>query len=631
MSKTGVKSKDEIDTAKKYGKRPRHKPKPYKYEYKGETTSKTPSRGLQPTRRKRKLKDALLKEDFRAANVDSERVTLRSKHTHDLFSKSKSSFPISGRDLPDLTFTNMDFLSRPKKKNERDYHGSRIEQSRGIDGQSTWSEMTRTHFDTPHPVTTAGKRRKNDQSQSYPRESRREVLRVRSSVETHTDSLRIPNKDTRPCKDTKRTVHSSGLKAEKYAETKQVQDSKASWSTSPPQPTRLTSRSAAYNDSDEEIRASSRHFQQLPILNALRLSRSMEAGSSISNHLFNIFTDRLLHRKQQLEHASMNNNECAPYQSLDDLKRISHQLLSNTLPSRILSQSHEHEDSLKHAHARIGVDNPFGTGAFGSTSDAHGPQCYLDDHESLQQEDHDVAQSDHQYYDPVALHSILEHSSAHQSSTNSVDVAVHEESRHRYHNVDNMLPTTASKSDKKRNILEWPHHFVQPPYDVFRQASLRAPAVAYLEHVQSIQENAGSTDNNYSQKAEHRTWKPSSRMHDATFGNTSPHSDGLDPFDLELLRSTQNQTPGQPFPSMENVYSPDHKDMNLFHAPGVATRLRLKSPVHLMKHTQVNAQVQYEDVAWQPCELTPQVFRSSELLKRAEERFNPFRHPQMLH
>lgn len=107
-----------IDPAEKYAKRPRHRTNADKYEYKGNATltAKEPD----GNRRKRVRRGNTVNEEFQATNIDVARVSLKPQNNLGLFSRSKRSIPLAGRDLPDLTFTKMDFLHNPSKTAKQD-------------------------------------------------------------------------------------------------------------------------------------------------------------------------------------------------------------------------------------------------------------------------------------------------------------------------------------------------------------------------------------------------------------------------------------------------------------------------------------------------------------------------------
>ena len=98
---------DDIDPAKKYAKRKRYKTKADKYEMKNERVKASDhKRGA--IRRKT---TTMLHNSFKAPNVPQERLTLRPQTGPGFLHKGKASSPVQRRGLPDLTFSEMKFLS----------------------------------------------------------------------------------------------------------------------------------------------------------------------------------------------------------------------------------------------------------------------------------------------------------------------------------------------------------------------------------------------------------------------------------------------------------------------------------------------------------------------------------------
>ncbi|EXJ57099.1 hypothetical protein A1O7_07443 [Cladophialophora yegresii CBS 114405] len=107
------------DPSAKHARRPRHKTKENKYEYRDVSTKSAKKRLSKNVIRK--TPGATLTEDFHAPNVAAERLTLRSTGPGFLL-KGKSSGSPEWRGLPDLTFSEMTFLKR-KRKDENDKTG----------------------------------------------------------------------------------------------------------------------------------------------------------------------------------------------------------------------------------------------------------------------------------------------------------------------------------------------------------------------------------------------------------------------------------------------------------------------------------------------------------------------------
>lgn len=133
-----------MDPSAKYAKRPRHKTKADKYEYKGDVEKKRSSRTPRASKRRRIKTGPLHNEDFRADNVDTERVTLKPHMNLGIFSKSKSSTPNIGRDLPDLTFPKMVCLSKSAGEADRELASLRMQYDRKRPISKTSDDTPRT-------------------------------------------------------------------------------------------------------------------------------------------------------------------------------------------------------------------------------------------------------------------------------------------------------------------------------------------------------------------------------------------------------------------------------------------------------------------------------------------------------
>jgi hypothetical protein len=101
---------------KKYERRPRHKTRPDKYELKVDArpVEKAPHEGTyKKSKRKHHKKTGFaFNHDFKAPNVPQGRLTLKPNTGPGIFHRGKASAPIERRGLPDLTFSEMSFLSK---------------------------------------------------------------------------------------------------------------------------------------------------------------------------------------------------------------------------------------------------------------------------------------------------------------------------------------------------------------------------------------------------------------------------------------------------------------------------------------------------------------------------------------
>lgn len=106
----------------RYEKRPRCKTKADKYDLRigsnfpklnaADTAKKTSSK------RHRRKSGHALNSDFQAPNVAQHRLTLKASGGPGMFHRGKASSPLHRRGLPDLTFSEMNFLSRQQDHNE---------------------------------------------------------------------------------------------------------------------------------------------------------------------------------------------------------------------------------------------------------------------------------------------------------------------------------------------------------------------------------------------------------------------------------------------------------------------------------------------------------------------------------
>ena len=109
---------EEQDPSLKYSRKPRHKTRSDKYDYKGEEEElKRKSKrvkGKAQHRSSRMKSRALLNDEYQAPNVEPERLTLTNSGLG-MFARGKSSAPMARRDLPDLTFSEMTFLHKRRE------------------------------------------------------------------------------------------------------------------------------------------------------------------------------------------------------------------------------------------------------------------------------------------------------------------------------------------------------------------------------------------------------------------------------------------------------------------------------------------------------------------------------------
>ncbi|ERF70151.1 hypothetical protein EPUS_00338 [Endocarpon pusillum Z07020] len=120
-----------------YERRPRHKTKANKYDLKMRAKSREArdiAGGDRKSNRRRRRKSGLtLNSDFKAPNVVQERLTLKANSGPGMFHRGKASSPVHIRGMPDLCFTEMNFLSKRRdhqEPNKRDPRQARSSKSK---------------------------------------------------------------------------------------------------------------------------------------------------------------------------------------------------------------------------------------------------------------------------------------------------------------------------------------------------------------------------------------------------------------------------------------------------------------------------------------------------------------------
>lgn len=105
---------DRLDPSKKYARKLRHKTKPDRYEYKDVLRNPSGSR-RRHDRNGRRKSGHVLNEEFQAPNVDTERLTRKSRPGSGMFAKERTSRHIDWQGLPDFTFSKMGFLEKKRR------------------------------------------------------------------------------------------------------------------------------------------------------------------------------------------------------------------------------------------------------------------------------------------------------------------------------------------------------------------------------------------------------------------------------------------------------------------------------------------------------------------------------------
>ena len=155
------------DPSKKYLRRPRHKPKVDKYEYKGDILKKSPAKKATKIKSKRSRRNKtgdMLNQEFKAPNVERERLTLKASNGPGIFGKGKASALLQTRGLPDLTFSEMNFLS---KKRQPDHLGQDKQQTTKPTRKDRSKEISE-FFAIPQSETARLRRNSTETHQQHP-------------------------------------------------------------------------------------------------------------------------------------------------------------------------------------------------------------------------------------------------------------------------------------------------------------------------------------------------------------------------------------------------------------------------------------------------------------------------------
>jgi hypothetical protein len=114
--------------AEKYERRPRHKTRPDKYELNVHMTALEKTH-ITLKRKRRKKTGLALNNNFKAPNVQQDRLTLKPDTGPAIFHRGKASAPVERRGLPDLTFSEMKFLTKRRDIDAAQQQGAKDVQS----------------------------------------------------------------------------------------------------------------------------------------------------------------------------------------------------------------------------------------------------------------------------------------------------------------------------------------------------------------------------------------------------------------------------------------------------------------------------------------------------------------------
>lgn len=160
------------DPSEKYARRPRHKTKANRYEYKGDVIRKSPVKTISKSKQRRSRRNktgGTLNQDFKAPNVKQKRLTLKMSAGPGIFGKGKASALLRTAGLPDLTFSEMNFLSKKRQPDsgqaeelKRTHTSKKKDRSKEISGffakaQSEAARPHRTSSEVPQRQSSMGR------------------------------------------------------------------------------------------------------------------------------------------------------------------------------------------------------------------------------------------------------------------------------------------------------------------------------------------------------------------------------------------------------------------------------------------------------------------------------------------
>ncbi|KAK4938628.1 hypothetical protein LTR10_020979 [Elasticomyces elasticus] len=312
------------DPTEKYARRPRRKTRPDRYEYKSVAQRALTSR--QSRKLDHKKPWAVLNDEFQAPNVSSQRLTLKPSHGPGILANAKASGPLQRQGLPDLTFTEMDFL---RKKNKQDDSGRR-----GLDKQIL-KRKTHKAPNMNDEISNFFSRPENDKRKaSSPLKTSHQQYETPKSSSMHMYNQHPGSADVearwKPDDEVPMLKHFRAQSSHRPTSShKNAATSYVSCSRSPVRkanaPTRPVARSAAAPRSYEEAKPS-------PAQEVRRIETptSINPHSSASNHFFKAFTTNAL-----LGGVEAFAQRGRPYFSLGDLKDLADERRIGSVPVHV--------------------------------------------------------------------------------------------------------------------------------------------------------------------------------------------------------------------------------------------------------------------------------------------------------
>lgn len=315
--------------------------------------------------RKRKRSGSIGKEDFHAENIDTERVTLRPSGEQFVFSRSKMSMPLAGHDLPDLTFTKMDFLSRPRSSAHQESTQANNKQDRKSDNPRKSRKIHVQQGTAVRHIQTRSTSTGPDSCSVEIRQPNSRSVVVRSSRSR--DGTTWTHPQVAGSSSWVRSKVDPRLEEYKPASTSEKHSTPVSWSTSPSprDSTRAVStpqQAVTVSSTQEQIKLTKQQFH-------IR-TRSVSPRSSASNDICDGLTQRLLQKLVRPDGISSHRTGLNRYHSLEDLISMAGRISKLRSPDDLPRKDSIAHDNRPHIGLRGCADAYI----------AHGPpSLYIDD------------------------------------------------------------------------------------------------------------------------------------------------------------------------------------------------------------------------------------------------------------
>lgn len=328
-----------IDPTKKYARRPRRKTRHDRYEYKGAVPRASTSR--QSKRMDHKKSWAVLNDEYQAPNVTSHRLTLRPGHGPGILANARASGSVQRQGVPDLTFSEMDFL---KQKNKQD-HGRRHRperpvQKRQIHTAPNLNDEISNFFSRPPTEKRKAPSPKKPSHQQYATPSSSSMpMSNWYSRPADVESLWWPDKDLPMLKHFRPQSSHKTAPSQRHSA-----DSRALWSRAPMannnvSPVPQLKRAAhphSWGKINSPLAREARHIDT---------STSIDPHSSASNHFFKNYTTNALF--SGVEAFAQKGH---PYFSLGDLKNMANERILNDIPFNVSDSDPRHDHQRVRPH-----------------------------------------------------------------------------------------------------------------------------------------------------------------------------------------------------------------------------------------------------------------------------------------